>query len=54
MLNLSSENADWYGNFAGDLAWTIEPFVVIFISPLIHDYFDNYLKKVVSYHYIYM
>ena len=32
--DLSDENADWYGNFAGDLAWTIEPFLIIVSSLL--------------------
>jgi hypothetical protein len=29
LLNLSHPNADWFGGFAGDLAWTIEPMVVM-------------------------
>ena len=29
LLNLNNRDADWHGNFAGDLMWTIEPFVVL-------------------------
>lgn len=37
MMGLSNETAEFYGAFAGDLAWTIEPLVVIF-TPLISRY----------------
>lgn len=33
-FGLSPESADWWGNFLGDLAWTIEPIVMIMISYL--------------------
>lgn len=33
-LGMSHSDADWHGNFAGDLMWTIEP-VVIMGSPLL-------------------
>ncbi|GAX24802.1 hypothetical protein FisN_18Lh115 [Fistulifera solaris] len=33
MGNHSNTDADWYGNFAGDLMWTIEP-VIILTSPI--------------------
>mmetsp|Transcript_15173 Transcript_15173/g.33935 ORF Transcript_15173/g.33935 Transcript_15173/m.33935 type:complete len:252 (-) Transcript_15173:219-974(-) len=33
-FGMSNSDADWYGNFAGDFAWTIEPLVVLF-SPLL-------------------
>lgn len=28
-FGMSHETADWHGNFAGDLAWTIEPLVIM-------------------------
>lgn len=30
----TNESADWYGNFAGDLMWTIEP-IIILLSPVL-------------------
>lgn len=33
MGNYSNADADWYGNFAGDFMWTIEP-VIILTSPM--------------------
>lgn len=33
LLNMTNSDADWHGNFAGDLMWTIEP-AVILTSPL--------------------
>ena len=33
LLNLSNRDADWHGNFSGDLMWTIEPLVVL-LSPM--------------------
>merc|ERR1711862_398092 len=33
-FGMSNSDADWYGNFAGDFAWTIEPLVVLF-SPVL-------------------
>jgi len=35
MLGLSSMDADWYGNFMGDLAWAIEPVIIIFRTEII-------------------
>jgi len=29
LLYLTPAEADWYGNFAGDFAWTVEPFLII-------------------------
>lgn len=29
-----NEDADWYGNFAGDVMWTIEPIIILF-SPMV-------------------
>lgn len=29
MFQMSNDDADWWGNFAGDLAWTIEPVLVM-------------------------
>ena len=33
-LGLSHSDADWYGNFAGDLAWTIEPVLILLVSAI--------------------
>ena len=33
MGNYSNADADWYGNFAGDFMWTVEP-VIILTSPM--------------------
>jgi hypothetical protein len=33
MLNLSNDDASNYGIFAGDLAWTVEPLLVLFLFP---------------------
>jgi hypothetical protein len=33
MFHLLPDDADWHGNFAGDLMWTIEPFIIL-SSPL--------------------
>ncbi len=32
-LGLTDRDADLWGNFAGDLAWTIEPAIALFIEP---------------------
>lgn len=40
MFHLSNEDADWHGNFAGDLMWTLEPLIVL-TSPL----FLNAVKR---------
>jgi hypothetical protein len=34
LLYYHNDDADWYGNFAGDVMWTIEPIIII-ISPII-------------------
>lgn len=33
-MGQKNEDADWYGNFAGDLMWTIEP-IIILASPML-------------------
>lgn len=33
-LGLSHNEADWWGNFAGDLAWTIEPVLVLLTAAI--------------------
>jgi hypothetical protein len=33
--HLSDGGADWFGNLLGDTCWTIEPFVILFVAPLI-------------------
>ena len=35
MFGLSHGDADWYGNLAGDIAWTVEPIVLLLNKPLI-------------------
>lgn len=42
-LGLSSADADWHGNFAGDFMWTIEPLIIIF-SPFYFVQFSPKLK----------
>jgi hypothetical protein len=34
-LSHSHSSADWWGNFGGDLLWTIEPFIILVCVPLI-------------------
>ena len=40
MFGLSHSDADWYGNLAGDIAWTVEPILVLLNKPLIR-YLSN-------------
>ena len=35
MLQAPTAQADWWGNFAGDLAWTIEPVVALVQSTVV-------------------
>jgi hypothetical protein len=35
-LGFSHSDADWYGNFTGDLAWTIEPVLILLVSAIGH------------------
>jgi len=44
-LGYSNNDAEWTGNFAGDLMWTIEPFV-IFTSPLLFSFLSKKNKKI--------
>jgi hypothetical protein len=32
MFGLSDADGDWWGNLAGDAAWTIEPFLIILME----------------------
>eukprot|EP01039_Chlorochromonas_danica_P011442 gene11442-12794_t len=41
MFNLPNSDADWYGNFVGDLCWTIEPFLILFVDPWLSKYFSQ-------------
>ena len=34
-LGLDDDFGDFWGNFAGDLAWTIEPYLILFIGPVV-------------------
>lgn len=34
-LSLSHSDADFWGNFSGDLAWTVEPLLLLFVAPLL-------------------
>lgn len=47
MFHLESHAADWHGNFAGDLMWTIEPMVIL-SSPAILAMMKPKPKKVKS------
>ena len=42
-----NDRADWYGNFTGDLMWTIEP-IVILISPMVLSLVRSQKTKVKS------
>jgi len=44
MFALDNDLADWYGNFAGDLMWTIEP-VIIFSTAYLFTYMRNSAKR---------
>lgn len=44
-FHLPHEHADWHGNFAGDLMWTIEPLVVTF-SPMVFNMVKPATKKI--------
>lgn len=48
MLGLSRDAGDWAGNFAGDLAWTLEPLLII-CSPLFTSKGQNTEVKVQRY-----
>ena len=41
---MNNDDADWYGNFAGDLMWTIEP-IVILTSPSIMNWMKPKIAK---------
>mmetsp|Transcript_5296 Transcript_5296/g.10462 ORF Transcript_5296/g.10462 Transcript_5296/m.10462 type:complete len:384 (-) Transcript_5296:64-1215(-) len=47
MFHLESHAADWHGNFAGDLMWTIEP-IIVFSSPVLFSLMKPQPKKVKS------
>ena len=38
MLGMSHDNADWWGNLAGDMAWTIEPAIILYQKQIV-DYY---------------
>jgi len=44
LLNYMNDDADWTGNFAGDLMWTIEP-VIVLLSPILITAIRNSGKK---------
>lgn len=44
-LGMTNADADWHGNFAGDLMWTIEPIVVL-SSPTIMDWMKPMTAKI--------
>lgn len=37
-LGLNNKDAQWYGNLAGDFAWTVEPLLVIMSVPIVRSY----------------
>lgn len=44
-LGMTNADADWHGNFAGDLMWTIEP-IVILGSPILMGWMKRKITKV--------
>jgi heme/copper-type cytochrome/quinol oxidase subunit 2 len=44
-LGMTNADADWHGNLAGDLMWTIEP-IVILSSSMIMDWIKPKIAKV--------
>jgi hypothetical protein len=44
-LGMTNADADWHGNFAGDLMWTIEP-IVILASPMLMGWMKPKIIKV--------
>jgi len=44
LLHFSNPDADWHGNFAGDIMWTIEPIIVL-LSPIFITAVRNSGKK---------
>lgn len=44
LLHFSNKDADWHGNFAGDMMWTIEPIIVL-LSPILITAVRNSGKK---------
>jgi len=45
LLGMDNSSADWHGNFAGDLMWTIEPLIIL-ASPSLLNRFKPEKKKV--------
>ena len=45
MFCLSHNDADWYGNLAGDVAWTIEPVVMLLNTPYIKFFSDLHFTE---------
>lgn len=50
LLGFTSVDADWYGNFMGDLAWAIEPLVIIFRTQIISLFAKVSLFSVLSFY----
>jgi len=48
MFGLSHSRADWWGNLAGDFAWTVEPFTVLLVSYLVKERATGKPEKVTS------
>lgn len=44
-LGMSNSDSDWYGNFAGDFMWTIEP-IFILVNPMILSWSKPKAKKI--------
>ena len=40
-----ADSAQWWGNFAGDFMWTIEPILVLTVPPVIASIREAYLVK---------
>jgi hypothetical protein len=46
---MNNDSADYYGNLAGDLAWTIEPFCLFFsniiMAPFVNEFRSPTMNK---------
>jgi hypothetical protein len=45
MFGLTHADADWYGNFAGDVAWTIEPILMLYSASFLSFVINLFSKK---------
>ena len=45
MFGLTHVEADWWGNFAGDVAWTIEPLLILYFESFLNFFINFFSKK---------